>query len=178
MNKRVRDLIIIFVICALIMGTAFYISRNYLIVYPIDGKSMENTIYDKEYVLLFKTHKVKYEDIIVFYSEEESCYLVKRVIGLPGDRIEIKFSSELSAYVVYRNGEMLTEDYIKEPMTKHYYEMNITVPEGKIFFLGDNRNNSYDSHYGLLADISQIEGVAFLKYTNWKDVHFLSVKNN
>ncbi len=178
MNKKVRDLIIIFVVCAFVMGAAFYVSRNYLIVYPIDGESMENTIYDKEYVLLFKTQKVKYENIIVFFSEEENCYLVKRVIGLPGDKMEIKYSPEDTAYVVYRNGEKLAEDYIKEPMSNHYYEMSVTVPEGKLFFLGDNRNNSYDSHLGLLADISQIEGIAFLKYTNWKDVHFLSVQNN
>lgn len=176
MNKKVRDIIIIFLICAMIMGGAFYFSRNFLVVFPIKGVSMENTIEDTEYVLLFKTTKIKYEDIIVFYCAEEEGYLVKRVIGKPGDTIEIKHSEQDDCYYVYRNGDRLVEDYIKEPMVNNYYETTTTVPEGKLFFLGDNRNHSYDSHYGLLADISQIQGVAFLKYTNWKNIHFLAKK--
>ena len=69
------------------MGAAFYFSRNYLVVFPVAGDSMEGTIHNGEYALVFRTGKVDYGDIIVFLWEEENKYLIKRVIGLPGDKI-------------------------------------------------------------------------------------------
>lgn len=80
-------------------------------------------------------------EIVVFHppvdgQEKES--FIKRLIGVGGDTIEVKNGK------LYRNGKVVDEPYISEPMTYNYGP--ITVPQGKFFFLGDNRNNSFDSH--------------------------------
>jgi signal peptidase I len=80
-------------------------------------------------------------DIIVFYppvEDGEYTRFVKRLIGLPGDKIEIKDG------ILYRNSEKLDEPYVKEPMNYSYGP--IEVPDNNYFFLGDNRNASFDSH--------------------------------
>ncbi|EES49837.1 signal peptidase I [Clostridium botulinum] len=76
-------------------------------------------------------------DIIVFQSDELNLTLVKRLIGLPGDKIKIQNG------VVFINGEELVEDYVKN---KDYsYSGEFDIPEGKYFFLGDNRPDSNDA---------------------------------
>ncbi|UJF34455.1 signal peptidase I [Paenibacillus hexagrammi] len=79
-------------------------------------------------------------DIVVFWPpiEGNKDRYVKRLIGLPGDTIEIKDGA------LYRNGEKVDEPYVKDPMK--YTFTKVTVPAGNYFFLGDNRNDSYDSH--------------------------------
>jgi signal peptidase I len=130
---------------------------------------MEPTLSSGDNVLLFKTTKLKYDDVIVFYVPNESRYLVKRVIGLAGDNVSIKYDYEDKCYHVYRNGEMVHEDHISEPMKGSYETMEMTVPEGKIFYLGDNRNKSDDSHLnGKLGEISEVQGVAFIKYKGYR----------
>lgn len=83
----------------------------------------------------------QFGDIVVFHPpvpEKANERYVKRLIGLPGDVIEIKNGS------LIRNGVTVSESYLKEPIR---YEFGpITVPENKYFFLGDNRNESSDSH--------------------------------
>lgn len=87
-----------------------------------------------------------YEDIVIFNNEIRGYDIIKRVIGLPGDHIEVKDNE------VYRNGTLLQEPYLADEIIT---EGNIDeiVQEGHIFVLGDNRPNSADSR---ISDIGQV----------------------
>ncbi|MDD4316101.1 MAG: signal peptidase I [Clostridia bacterium] len=166
MDKKSKGFIIFLVIvCIACMATAFYISRYKLVVFPIEGESMEPNVHDGDKVLVYRTKNIKHGDVVVFNSEAYDKCLIKRVIGLEGDRIEIKYHEGQDIYQIYRNGVRLDEDYINEPITRSYYEMDIVVPENKMFFLGDNRNWSLDSHSGeVMDDVSLIEGKVIMRY--------------
>ncbi len=120
-----------------------------LISYSIPAISMMPTLKRNDIVLIDKTaYKYKWPqcgDIVAFKpteilkKEKFKDTFIKRIIGAPGDRIEIKDGK------VYVNGKALIEDYILEPIG---YQQELTiVPANSYFMLGDNRNNSYDSHY-------------------------------
>ena len=109
----------------------------------VPSGSMENTIMTKSRVigsrLSYLTDDPERGDIVIFhYPDDESVYYVKRVIGLPGETVEIVDGK------VYINGSdtPLEEPYLPEPMEGSYGPY--TVPEGSYFMLGDNRNNSTD----------------------------------
>ena len=119
-------------------------------------------------------------------------YYVKRVIGMPGDHIEIKqtgtadasefhnikigknadgSSVEVSIGTVYVNGEAITETYLPEPMIvdgQQFPEVDVTVPEGSYYMLGDNRNNSLDARYwGEYNMVSRDKMVAKVYFKYW-----------
>lgn len=163
-SKLLSAIIWILVAVILALG-AFFFTNNYIVKQPISGTSMMPTIHDKDCVLLFRTKKVKYDDIIVFESETLGKNLIKRVIGKSGDEIKTVFSAEDEAFHVYRNGELVSEAKIKEPMSAMggFKEDVFVVPDGYLYVLGDNRNNSYDSNDGILAAEKEVVGVAFLR---------------
>ncbi|WP_042439641.1 signal peptidase I [Clostridium amazonitimonense] len=103
---------------------------------------------------IYNTEKIEREDIIVFYSNELEDLLIKRVIGLPGDTVEIKDDGK-----VFVNGEELKEEYVKHQDDRGG---KFKVPENKFFFLGDNRANSKDSRWWKdpFIDKSDIKGKA------------------
>ena len=105
---------------------------------------------------VYNLEKLKRGEIIVFYSEEYQKSLIKRLIGLPGDKIKIEDG------IVYVNGEKLEENYLGE---KDQLSGEYEVPEGKYFFLGDNRKHSQDSRYWInpYIDEEDITGKARLK---------------
>ena len=101
--------------------------------------SMYPTLHDRDYVFIVRTGNYTYGDIVVFNSAElRQDNLVKRIIGLPGDHVAIRGGS------VYLNGEELPEEYLAPNVTTDDF-MELTVSEGCVFLLGDNRPVSIDS---------------------------------
>ena len=108
-------------------------------------------------IVIFKPPKILTE---AGYSDGSA--LIKRVVGLPGDKIEVTDGK------LYRNGKEINEPWIKEPIQ---YEMEaVLVPEYSLWVLGDNRNNSLDSHiWGALPEKNLI-GTALARYWPLKKI--------
>lgn len=126
----------------------------------VDGTSMVPTLQDGEFVLVnklsYRFGDVTRGDIIVFHfplNPQED--LIKRVIGLPGDQVKIENGQ------VFVNGAVLNETYIAAPPN---YSSDWQVPADNFFVLGDNRNNSSDSHSWGLLPSDKIVGKAVLIY--------------
>lgn len=122
--------------------------------------SMIPTINENDKILvtrIYNPDKIQRGDIIVFYSEELQETLIKRAIGLPGDHIDIKDG------VISINGKVLKEDYVKN---NDDFTGSFDVPEGKFFFLGDNRANSNDARLWINSyiDASEIKGEARFRF--------------
>lgn len=85
-------------------------------------------------------------DLVTFVSPEDGRRTIKRVSGLPGDSLVIKDS------LLYVNGRPVEEPYVDHELIDGYYSRTFTVPDGRVFLLGDNRGNSVDSRdYGPVA---------------------------
>lgn len=131
----------------------------------VDGPSMNPTLEDKQLLILSKYQK-NYErfDIIVF--NHNGSKLVKRIIGLPGDKVEYKNN------LLYINGEMIDEPF-DHVVTSDFNLSDIgydIIPDGMYFVVGDNRKNSLDSRYiGLIAK-EDIEGTVNLSLWPFKKV--------
>lgn len=128
----VIPLLIAFVIAKLV--NEFLIFRV-----SIPSESMMPTIDKGDQLIakkIYNTNKIKRGDIIIFWSKELDTMVIKRVIGLPGDEIDI------SNGTVNVNGENLIESYVEDDIN---YSGKFYVPEESFFFLGDNRGNSKDS---------------------------------
>ena len=151
-----------------------FVLNNFVIANSrIPTGSMENTIMSHSRVIGSRLSYIKDDpergDIVIFrYPDNEKIYYVKRVIGLPGETVEVIDGK------VYINGSdtPLDEPYLPEPMEGSYgpYE----VPEGCYFMMGDNRNNSQDSRYWVnkYVEEDKILGKVYFKY--YKGFEFLN----
>lgn len=145
----------------LILSVILFVSINVISArIRVDGASMEPTLVSGEYVIVnrlsYRMGSPQRGDIIVFHfprnPEEE---YIKRIIGLPGDQVEAREGA------VYINGQRLDERYLS---VETNYTGTWQVPEGQLFVLGDNRNNSSDSHDWGTVPMEYVVGKAVLVY--------------
>lgn len=142
----------------------FWLVNSVVGRYRIDGNSMNPTLLNNEYLLIsnfaYQLDEPERGDIVVFKHPHSELNLVKRVVGLPGETVEVQNGT------VSVNGQLMSEPYIMAPPT---YNNSWTVPAGEYFVLGDNRNHSSDSSaWGFLPE-ENILGRAELVYWPPKD---------
>lgn len=130
----------------------------------VDGISMETTLLDGEQLMVRSIgYKPERGDIVVVDGYTSyGAPLVKRVIGVGGDTVDIIFE----AGEVFVNGELLNEPYISAPTTRSFdVRFPLEVPEGYVFLMGDNRPQSKDSRHSDIGFIDErdILGKAFLR---------------
>lgn len=139
-----------------------FIFLQFVQISRVHGTSMEETYHDGNIVLVnkifYKMKEPKRNDIVIvdYHNGDEETYIIKRIIGVGGDHIDIKDNS------VYINNQLIEEDYIKEAMFTE--NLSIDVPKGKIFVMGDNRNSSLDSRkLGVFDFENDVIGKVFVK---------------
>ena len=179
-GRLVRDLVETVILALLIFLAVRAMVQNF----RVDGDSMEVSLHDEQYILVNKavyfkvdlgfldflpfyeagddaTHYIfrapRRGDIVVFrFPAQQERDFIKRIIAEPGETVEVRDN------LVFINGKPIIEDYIKDkPMYNFGPEV---VPEGNYFVLGDNRNNSYDSHTWGMLEEKYIIGRAWVSY--------------
>lgn len=131
----------------------------------VNGDSMNVTLQDGDNLIVdkisYRFKEPERYDIIVFpYKHQEDTYYIKRIIGLPGETVQVKDG------IVYIDGEVLEESYGKEMMNSAGVAgESIVLEEDEYFVLGDNRNNSSDSRDPSVGNVKKedIVGRAFLR---------------
>jgi signal peptidase I len=130
----------------------------------VDGFSMNPTLRDGEFVLVnrlaYRVGEMERGDIIVFRSISSEMDLIKRIVGLPGDEVMVNNRQ------VFVNNQLLDEPYIAELPN---YQGQWRVPDGHLFVLGDNRNDSSDSHQWGLLPIDNVIGKAVFIYWPFRE---------
>ncbi|HKL94578.1 MAG TPA: signal peptidase I [Clostridia bacterium] len=168
-KRRVLTTIIAFVIIVLLAFLAASLIKRYVTdTFTVDGSSMDATLSggqsgdytDGDRVVVNHFGKLNRGRIVVLRLEGREHALVKRIIGVEGDRIKIVEG------LLYLNGELQNEDYVLERnkiIGNPSPDMpEITVSQGCVFVLGDNRNGSSDSRDFGEVKTEQVEGTVFL----------------
>ena len=129
--------------------------------FVIEGACMEPQLHSREKImvnkLVYRFYQPQVGDVVVFpYPMDPRKDFIKRVIGIPGDTVEIR-----DGYL-YRNAKKINEPFVKEYVFGSYGP--VLVPTGMVCTMGDNRNNSHDSRAWGLLPITQIKGRAEFKF--------------
>lgn len=165
-----REIISTLLTFAVVFAIVWGIQQVALQPFMVDGHSMDYTLADRERLFMWKLGEVDRFDVVIIKAPNNPKKMyVKRVIGLPGDTIEMK-NDQLNL-----NGKTLEEPYLKakqdefngnftDDFTLEQITGSTTVPEGKIFVMGDNRQNSLDGRSFGFVDVDSVVGEANIVY--------------
>lgn len=153
-------------VLTIVAAVAVLIATLVLPVLQIEGTSMEPTLHNRDIVLLMKTTRFDRGDLCGFTWNNK--LLIKRVIGVPGDWIEIDTDG-----TIYLNGEQLEEPYVEQKAFGECdLEFPFQVPQEQYFVVGDMRESSIDSRNTLIGCIpkDQIVGKVFFRVWPFKSI--------
>ena len=167
--KDVIELAVYFVI---VLGISIFIVAFVGQRTIVEGTSMNPTLNDKDNLIVdkvtYRFHDPERFDVVVFpYQHKKHTYYIKRIIGLPGERIRIDKDG-----TIYINGQELVEDYGNEViLDAGRAEEEILLGEDEYFVMGDNRNNSSDSRDYMVGNVNRKDfiGRAWLRIFPFKD---------
>ncbi|MCI8993468.1 MAG: signal peptidase I [Eubacterium sp.] len=155
-RKKFWNIVVILIVAAAVTAV---ISTRLLVLVRINGNSMDPTLKDEEVVFLRQTKEIETGDVIGFYYGGK--ILLKRVIGVAGDQIEIDKEGKVSV-----NGRIIEEPYLSETnLGKCDIEFPYKVPQEMFFVLGDNRAVSIDSRTRTIGcvELDQVVGKVVLR---------------
>ncbi|MBH1941420.1 signal peptidase I [Mobilitalea sibirica] len=182
-NKKsyggVKNLLLDLIFYAALIFACIYIIPNFVLQRTIvDGSSMESTLSNGDHLyvekLSYRFDMLDRFDVVVFYpyGRDSDEYYVKRIIGLPGETVQIKPKEDNSEiYDIYINGEILEENYGKDPITDPGRAAEpIILDEDEYFVMGDNRTISKDSRFSVVGNVEKknIGGRAFFRVSPFK----------
>ena len=168
MNRIMRELLntAIYLLC--VLGAVWLVITFVGQRTEVEGASMENTLHNGDNLIVdklsYRFHDPERFDIIVFpFQFQDNTYYIKRIIGLPGETVQIMDDGS-----IYINGEKLEENYCMEvikPETIGRAAEPIELGDDEYFVMGDNRNNSSDSRTEMVGNIKRenIIGKAWLR---------------
>ena len=167
-GKAVRECVSFILYLIVIVVLTFLMIRYVGQRTRVDGSSMENTLTNGDNLIVdkisYRFHEPERFDIIVFpFQYQTNTYYIKRIIGLPGETVQIMEDGS-----IYINGEKMEESYGREviqPETIGRAAEPIVLGEDEYFVMGDNRNNSSDSRTDIVGNIKRedIIGKAWLR---------------
>lgn len=179
-KKYIKSLILWIVEIVLVILAAYLIIEYAVEKTTMMGISMNTTLNDGDKIIINKVTYLKKDpkryDVIVFNQSKNGhgYYNIKRVIGLPGETIEI-----INGYV-YINGEQLEEEIVVEPMNiAGLAKEELVLQENEFFVLGDNRNSSEDSRFANIGIVvkSDIIGKAWLRLSPFSIIDKINKQN-
>jgi len=170
LGEEVKDWVISILVAVIL---AFFIRYFIVELYLVDGPSMRPTLQNHERLVvnkfIYRFRAPERGEVLVFrYPKDPSRDFIKRVIAVPGDTIEIKDGR------VFVNQQLMNEPYILSK-TRGDYPLS-TVPDGHIFVMGDNRNNSEDSRFADVGFVPYelVKGKAVLVFWPFDQLKTLS----
>ncbi len=180
-NKKIKREILTYT--SVILGTVLLsvvVQHYWFQPYTVKGDSMKPILHEGNRIIINKHSKLERFDIVVLQAPYSSDFLVKRIVGLPGETVEYKDD------VLYINNKVKKEPHLHKYLSKvpayerftenfSTYELSPdgTIPDGYVLVLGDNRRISRDGRHFGLTPISSIMGEVNMKYWPLKEITFM-----